>query len=172
MSHATRVMQKTARGARAAAGRGYRERLSPSLWVLVSAAVVAPMAALVFAPIDTTLALVIGVLAGVVFIAVLIAGSPVIDLHRGMLHAGRARIPVELLGEPAVKTGADARHARGPGLLPRSWHVIRGGIDGVVVIPVTDPDDPTPNWVLSSRTPDRLAAALRRSQAMRRTPRR
>ena len=59
---------------------------------------------------------------------------------------------------------------RGPGLDPRSWHVIRGGIDGIVVIDVTDPDDPTPVWVISSRTPDRFAAALRLAQATRRTP--
>jgi hypothetical protein len=37
---------------------------------------------------------------------------------------------------------------------------------------VTDPDDPTPSWVISSRTPDRLAAAIRVAQATQRTPRR
>ena len=58
----------------------YRERLSPSLWVLVSAAVAAPMAALVFVPIDTTLALVVGALVGVAIVALLIAGSPVVEV--------------------------------------------------------------------------------------------
>ena len=140
-------MQKTARDrAVAEASPLFRERLSPSLWVLVSAAVVAPMAALVFAPIDTSVALVAGAIAGVLFVALLIAGSPV------------------------ATTGADAQNARGPGLDPRAWHVIRGGIDGVVVVEVTDPDDPTPEWVVSSRTPDRLAAAIRRAQATPSTP--
>ena len=87
-----------------------------------------------------------------------------------MLRAGRAHIDVALLGEPAIMIGDQARHARGPGLDPRSWHVIRGGIDGVVVTAVTDPDDPTPSWVISSRTPDRLAAAIRVAQATQRTP--
>ena len=64
-SHATRVMQKTVSSVRGSAASPYRERLSPSLWVIVSAAVAAPMAALVFAPIDTTLALVAGALVGV-----------------------------------------------------------------------------------------------------------
>ena len=98
------------------------------------------------------------------------AGAPVVELRDGMLRAGRARIEVELLGEPQILTGEQARHARGPGLDPRSWHLIRGGIDGIVVTEVTDPDDPTPAWVMSSRTPDRLAAALRLAQATRRTP--
>ncbi|MEU1970427.1 DUF3093 domain-containing protein [Microbacterium sp. NPDC019599] len=159
-------MQKTAgESARAQATTAYRERLSPSLWVLVSAAVVAPMAALVFAPIDTTVALVAGALLGVLFVALLIAGSPVVAVRDGMLHAGRARIPVGLLGEPVALTGDQARTARGPELDPRAWHVIRGGIDGLLVVPVTDSDDPAPAWVVSSRTPDRLAAAIRRSQA-------
>jgi hypothetical protein len=48
--------------------------------------------------------------------------------------------------------------------------VIRGGIDGVVIVAITDPDDPAPYWVISTRTPDRLAAALRRAQATPRTP--
>jgi len=148
---------------RTPSGVAYRERLSPSLWVLVAAAVCGPMAALVFAPIDTTLALVIGVAVGVAFIALLVAGSPLVELRDGMLGAGRAHIEVVLLGEPTALVGESARHARGSGLDPRSWHVIRGGLDGVVVVPVLDPDDPTPTWVISSRTPDRLAAALRRA---------
>ncbi|MET0811782.1 MAG: DUF3093 domain-containing protein [Microbacterium sp.] len=145
-------------------GVTYRERLSPSLWALVAAAVCGPMAALVFAPIDTTLALVIGALVGAGFVALLVAGSPTLEVRDGMLRAGRARIPAALLAEPTIHTGDEARQARGPDLDPRAWHVIRGGIDGVAVFPVVDPDDPTPIWVISSRTPDRLAAAVRRAR--------
>jgi hypothetical protein len=164
-------MQKTAGRSAVADGSAlFRERLSPSLWVLVSAAVVAPMAALVFVPINTTVALAAGATLGVVFVTLLIAGSPAVEVRNGMLHAGRARIPVTLLGDPIALTGEDARAARGPQLDPRSWHVIRGGIDGLVVVAVRDPDDPTPAWVLSTRTPDRLAAAIRRAQATPRTP--
>jgi hypothetical protein len=141
----------------------YRERLSPSLWVLVAAALCGPMAALVFAPIDTTAALVVGGLVGLGFVALLVAGSPVVEVGGGMLRAGRARIDVAHLGPARVLVGEQARHARGAGLDPRAWHVIRGGIDGVAVIPLHDPDDPAPEWVVSSRTPDRLAAALTRA---------
>jgi hypothetical protein len=156
-------MQKTPRNV--GVGPEYRERLGPSLWVVVSAAVAGPMAALVFAPLDTTIALVIGAVVGVGVVALLVAGAPVIEIRDGMLRAGRAHIDVALLGAPAFLVGDQAQHARGPGLDPRSWHLIRGGIDGIVVTPVTDPDDPTPVWVMSSRTPDRFAAALRLAQA-------
>ncbi|WP_194411588.1 DUF3093 domain-containing protein [Microbacterium cremeum] len=165
-------MQKTARSTRAANARtpGYRERLGPSLWILVAAAVAAPMAALVFTPVDATAALLVGGAVGVLAIALLVAAAPVVAVRDGELRAGRAHIDVRHLGDPQVHVGDDARHARGAGLDPRSWHLIRGGIDGVVVIPLTDPDDPTTAWVISSRTPDRLAAAVRQAQATRSTP--
>lgn len=160
-------MQKTALDV----GAGeYRERLGPSLWILVSAAVAAPMAALVFAPIDTTVALAAGAVVGILIVAVLMTSSPKVEVRAGVLRAGRAHIDVELLGEPRALTAEDARMARGVDLDPRSWHLIRGGIDGVVVVPVLDPDDPAPAWVISSRTPDRLSAAVRRAQIRRRTP--
>lgn len=148
----------------------YRERLGPSLWILVAAAVAAPMAALVFSPIDTTLSLAVGLAVGVLLIVAMIAAAPVVEVREGVLRAGRARIEVEFLGAPEALTGDEARHARGAGLDPRSWHLIRGGIDGVVVVPVRDPDDPTTAWVISSRTPDRLSAAVRRAQLRQRTP--
>ncbi|HEY9308139.1 MAG TPA: DUF3093 domain-containing protein [Microbacterium sp.] len=167
-------MQNSMRHADARSGRtdGYRERLGPSLWILVAAAVAAPMAALVLTPIDTTIALVVGICVGVLLIALLLAAAPVVEVRDGELRAGRAHIGVEFLGAPEVHVGDDARHARGAGLDPRSWHLIRGGIDGLVVIPVTDVDDPTTAWVISSRTPDRLSAAVRRAQITRSTPRR
>lgn len=142
----------------------YRERLSPSLWLLVSAAVCAPMAAVVFSPIDTTLALVIGLAVGVVLVSALILAAPVIAVRDGVLHVGRAHIAVSDLGEAEFLTGDAARTARGGGLRGDDWHVLRGGIDGVVRVPVSDDDDPAARWVFSSRTPDRVAAIITRAQ--------
>lgn len=163
-------MQKTMQGRRDAAATDYRERLSPSLWMIVSAAVCAPMAALVFVPLDRTVALVIGIAVGVAVVALMLAASPTVSVGGGELRAGRAHIPVELLDEGSWSTGEEARQARGVGLNPRSWHLLRGGIDGVATFAVTDPDDPTPSWVISSRTPDRLVAAVRRARSTPRTP--
>lgn len=148
----------------------YRERLSPSLWTLVTAAVVAPMAALVFAPLDSTLALVAGAIAGIGLVSFLMVVSPVVTVEDGVLRAGRAHIPVDLLGVAVAHSAEPARAARGPELDPRGWHLIRGGVDGLVVVPVNDPDDPVSVWTISSRTPDRLAAAITRAQLKPRTP--
>lgn len=151
----------------AATGRAaaYRERLAPSLWLLGSAGVVAPMAALVFVQIDSTLALAIGIAVAVLVVATMIGLAPVIATDGTTLRAGRAHIDVSLLGEPVVLEGEEARAARGRDLDTHGWHLIRGSIDGVVVIPVTDQDDPTTTWTLSTRTPERLAATIRHLQA-------
>jgi hypothetical protein len=155
-----RLMQNTAPETRAR----YRERLSPSLWLLVTVALAGPMVALIFVPVGSTVALVVGAAVSALLVVAAIALTPVVSVDDGELRAGRAHIDVRHLGEPVALTGEDARQARGPGLPARGWHLIRGGIDGVVVVPNTDQDDPVDTWTISSRTPERLAAAIRHSR--------
>lgn len=143
----------------------YRERLSPSLWVLCAAAVSAPMVALVFVPMDSTVALIAGVVVAVLLLSALVALSPSVIVDGGELRVGRAHIAVDLLGDPMGASGEDARQLRGPGLPRTAWHLLRPGIDGVVRVPVIDPEDPVSEWVFSTRTPDRVVAALRRAQS-------
>ncbi|WP_456283366.1 DUF3093 domain-containing protein [Microbacterium sp. JZ101] len=166
-------MQNTVSSPNSASAAGaaavYRERLSPSLWLLASAAIAAPMVSLVFVRLDPSIALALGAIVAVGVIALLIASSPVVEVRDGMLRAGRARIEVELLGEPAALTGDEAKAARGAGLDPRGWYLVRGGIDPIVVVPVIDPDDPVSSWTISTRTPDRLAAAVVRAQITQRS---
>lgn len=142
----------------------YRERLAPSLWLLVTVAVAGPMVSLVFVPVGSTVALVIGVVVSAVLVLGFVAATPVVAVDGTVLRAGRAHIDAEHLGEPVALTGEEARRARGPGLPARGWHLIRGGIDGIVVVPNLDQDDPVEAWTISTRTPDRLAAAIRVAQ--------
>lgn len=143
----------------------YRERLSPSLWLLVTVALAGPMVSLIFVPIGSTAALVIGAAVSALLVIALIAVTPVVSVDGSTLRAGRAHIDTSFLGEPVALTGEDSRQARGPKLPARGWHLIRGGIDGTVVVPNIDPDDPVDAWTISTRTPDRLAAAIRAAQA-------
>ncbi|OAN38044.1 DUF3093 domain-containing protein [Microbacterium sp. H83] len=144
----------------------YRERLSPSLWLLVTVALAGPMVSLIFVRIgSTTFALIVGAAVSALLVLGAISVTPVVRVEGGVLHAGRAHIDARHLGEPLALTGEDARQARGPGLPARGWHLIRGGIDGVVVVPNTDADDPVDTWTISTRTPDRLAAAIRAARA-------
>ncbi|WP_435745052.1 DUF3093 family protein [Microbacterium sp. PMB16] len=139
----------------------YRERLAPSLPLLVTVALAGPMVALIFVPIGATVALIVGAAVSAVLVVAFIAATPVVSVAGTTVRAGRAHIDTRFLGEPIALSGDEARHARGPGLPARGWHLIRGGIDGVVIVPNTDQDDPVETWTISTRTPDRLAAAIR-----------
>lgn len=152
-----RLMQNTATDARPR----YRERLAPSLWLLVTVALAGPMVSLIFVPVGSTVALIAGAAVSALLVTAFIAAAPVVSVEGTTLRVGRAHIDARFLGDPVALTGADARQARGPGLPARGWHLIRGGIDGIVVVPNTDQDDPVEAWTISSRTPDRLAAAIR-----------
>lgn len=157
-------MHDSSKAESAPAAAAYRERLSPSLWTLLGAAVAAPMTALVFAPLDATVSLVAGVLTAAGLLAALVLLAPVVEVRGGELRVGRAHIPVRHLGAASAVTGDEARLLRGPGLPRTAWHRLRGGIDGVVRVAVEDERDPVTEWVFSSRTPDRVCAAVRRAQ--------
>lgn len=156
-----RLMQNTTQGTR----ESYRERLSPSLWMLVTIALVGPMVSLVFAPVASSIAIAIGAAVSLVLVVLSILLAPVISVRGTVLHAGRAHIDARWLGEPEHFTGQDARDRRTRDIARDGWHLIRGGIDGLVVVPLTDPDDPMRSWTISSRTPDRLSAAIRAARA-------
>ena len=144
--------------------QNYKERLTPSLWAFAGATVLAPMGALVLAPFDGVIGLIAGTALALVVILAMALWSAKITVTGTELRAGRAQIDAKWLGEPEQLTGDAARAARGVELDFRSWHVVRSGIDGAVKVPITDPDDPTPYWIISTRTPDRLAAAIERAR--------
>ncbi len=54
----------------------------------------------------------------------------------------------------------EARHERGPGAHGLAWLSLRPWIDPVVKIEVADPEDRTPYWLVSSKNPEALIAAL------------
>lgn len=83
------------------------------------------------------------------------------------LRAGAAHIPVRLIGRVDVATGEGKRTALGPDLDPDAFVVHRPWIGSIVRLEVLDPDDPTPYWVVSTRHPKRLLAALGRPGAER-----
>ena len=138
----------------------YREKLWPSPWLFIIIALVIPASLLVFLPIS----LLVGVLtaAGLYLgsAALLVLASPTVRVSGGVLTAGRATIETTLLGDAVPFEGAEATLERGQRLDARAWLCLRGWVDPVVKIPLEDPDDPTPYWLVSSRNPEGLKAAL------------
>lgn len=138
----------------------YRERLWPAWWVFLATALVIPASLLVFLPISP----VAGVASAVVLyggiVVALLATTAVIEVTDGMLRVGRARIERTHVGAVTAHTGSDAVAERGTRLDARAWLLLRGWIPGVVRIEIADDADPTPYWLVSTRRPAELAAAL------------
>jgi len=143
---------------------GYRERLVPGPGTIAACLLLLPAVLLVLLPFSTAG----GVTAAVVLTAATIAGlvlrAPVVAIEDGMLRAGRARIDVHLTGDAEALHGEEARTARGTGLDARAWTVLRPWVDGVVRVPLLDPADPAPYWLVASRRPEELATALARAR--------
>jgi hypothetical protein len=84
------------------------------------------------------------------------------DKDNGELQAGEARLPLRYVGHVDVVPREGKQVALGPELDPTAHLVHRAWIGPVVRIEVTDPDDDTPYWIVSTRDPDALVAALGR----------
>ncbi len=138
----------------------YRERLLPGPWVFIICGLLIPASLLVFLPINETL----GVISAVVLYAaaaiLLVLGSPRIEVTDVELLAGRAKLPLANVGEATGYTGTEATAERGVRLDARAWLVIRGWISPVVKVIVDDANDPAPYWLVSTRNPTALIAAL------------
>jgi hypothetical protein len=138
----------------------YRERLWPAWWVFVATALVIPASLLVFLPISVIAGYVSAAALYLAIVVTLVVTTPVVEVTDGMLRAGRARIERSYVGSVTAHEGADAFAERGTRLDARAWLLLRPWLSGVVRVELTDPDDPTPYWLVSTRRPRQLAAAL------------
>lgn len=76
------------------------------------------------------------------------------------LWVGEAHLPLRFIDHVDIIGKQDKRKALGPQLDPAAFLVHRGWVPTLVRVHLTDPDDPTPYWVISTRHPERLAAVL------------
>ncbi|MBM7092656.1 DUF3093 domain-containing protein [Streptomyces sp. NPDC012461] len=144
----------------------YEERLTaPRTWWLISF-LTGVSFALILMPFGTLPSLG-GLAAGSAAAAVVVSsyGSARIRVVGGSLVAGEARIPVTALGEAEVLDAEEARAWRTHKADPRCFMLLRAYIPTAVRVEITDPADPTPYVFLSTREPERLAAALRAAKA-------
>ena len=138
----------------------YRERLSPSWWMIVAVGLVVPATVLIFLPLNVFVGVISGLGLWVSSVAVLWGFSPVIAVTEEGLRVGAAYLEREFWGQTQAFRGVEARHERGPGAHGLAWLSLRPWIDPVVKIEVTDPEDHTPYWLVSSKKPEALIAAL------------
>lgn len=77
------------------------------------------------------------------------------------LRAGQAHLPASVMSRSAVVPRSAKSAALGRQLDPAAFVLHRTWVGPMVLVVLDDPDDPTPYWLVSSRYPDRVLAALR-----------
>jgi hypothetical protein len=148
----------------------YFERLWPSPGIWIAGIGFGAGLGLIPAPVSTAAAAVVSVLGVVVLITLLVLTTPRLEVRNGTLVAGRARVPLDVVDTIEVLDAEQMRQARGRGLDARAYLCIRGWLPAGARVVLADAADPTPYWVVSSRRPDALAAAV--SAGIARPPRR
>ena len=138
----------------------YRERLWPAPWLYIASALVLPATLLVFVPIYVTVGVVVAVVFYLGICAAFVLSAPTVEVTATHFVAGRAKLPLELAGEAIAFFGAEATLERGQRLDARAWLVLRGWVTPVVRVEVTDPEDPAPYWLVSTRHPESVVKAL------------
>jgi hypothetical protein len=140
--------------------KNYRERLWPAAWLFIATALVIPASLLVFVPINIEVGAVTAAVLYAACVAGLLWASPVIEVTDAGLHAGAATLPLECIGTTTAFYGDDAQLERGQRLDARAWLLIRGWVSPVLKVEVVDEKDPAPYWLVSTRQPDAVIAAI------------
>jgi hypothetical protein len=144
----------------------YRERLTaPPLWWVAGIATMLTLGAIVWIGFD--LALTLAVFAALVLIAVAFLlnwGRITIEVRDGELRVGPDTLPLAEVGDVRALGEAQTQALRGPRADPRAYTLIRPYLRKAVYIEVTGQDPVHPYWLLASRRPADLAAAIESSR--------
>jgi hypothetical protein len=87
-------------------------------------------------------------------------GSARVEIRDGVLYAGPAHISLDLVGPPEPLDPEETRRVHGVDADARAFLCTRPYLKRSVLVPVLDAADRTPYWLVSTRHPDRLVAAL------------
>ncbi|HTJ71929.1 MAG TPA: DUF3093 domain-containing protein [Actinospica sp.] len=89
-----------------------------------------------------------------------------IELDAEKLKAGPATLPLTALGTASALSAEQARALQTHEADPRAFMLLRSYVKTAVRVEVVDPQDPHPYLYLSSRRPEKLAAAFARANAV------
>lgn len=138
--------------------RTYRERLwAPPSWVVITLG----GAVLVAVSFRQNLLLLAGLpLLGLLALAVLSRDQ--LSVEDGVLHVPGARAPLTAFGPAEVLDRAALRQRMGIRADRDAWVKVKPWARTGLLLPVDDPEDDTPYWLIGTRHPSDLAVALAR----------
>jgi hypothetical protein len=140
----------------------YRETLRvPASYWLLSVPVVALLGAELFAGFSSLVAIVVYAVFVIVVGGFLLAwGTARIEVADGVLRAGGETLPLSAIGEALPLDPSQAALLRGPKADPAAYLMLRPYLKKAVYIGLADPASEIPYWLIATRRPAELAAAL------------
>jgi hypothetical protein len=139
----------------------FRERLSvPLLWWVLAALFAVSLLAAVGFYLGPVWGLGVFVAALAVPAGLFLSAAVLIEVDSDELRIGRAVLERAYIGGCLALDGPAAELRGGTGADARAHLVLRPYVAGAVEITLDDPADPVPYWLVSTRRPGRLAAAL------------
>ena len=87
-------------------------------------------------------------------------GAARVEVSDGVFRAGRAQIPVGLLSDPVALDALRTRRVAGVEADARAYLLLRPYLPRSVRVRVLDAADPAPYWLVATRHPRTLSAAL------------
>ena len=140
----------------------FRERLTvPSIWWLLAGLFALSVLIAVGAYLGPVWGIGTGLATMLVAAAIFVSAAIVISIDAREIQIGRARIEHAYISSGQALTAEQARQRAGVEADARAHLVLRPYIKTAVEITLDDPDDPVPYWLVSTRRPQQLAAALR-----------
>lgn len=88
----------------------------------------------------------------------------VIQVADGALHAGGATLPLAKAGKIVALDERETTVVAGPRADPAAHLLLRPYLKRAVYITVEDPSSTVPYWLIATRRPEELAAAIQRSR--------
>jgi hypothetical protein len=145
----------------------YRETLRvPASYWLLSVPVVALLGAELFAGFSGLVAIAVYAVFVIVVAGFLLAwGAVRIEVADGVLRAGGDALPLSAIGEALPLDASQAALLRGPKADPAAHLLLRPYLKQAVYVGLADPESEAPYWLVATRRPAELAAALTASHA-------
>jgi Protein of unknown function (DUF3093) len=100
---------------------------------------------------------------GFFVVPLILSGRVRVQLHDGVIRAGKQDLPVMQVTSISALDRAETRLRLGPQADPAAHTVVRGWIGSSVMLRLANPD-PVPYWVISTRHPEELVSAIKSSR--------
>lgn len=138
----------------------YKERVLPKWSSFLPVLGVFPALWLTFLPINEPAGFWSGIAATALIVLAMIAKSARIVVTDSTLQVSNASIDRKHISNVVVIAKDEAFAARGRDLDPRAWIHFQGSVPTLVRVVISDPADPTPYWLFSTRNPEKIKKVL------------